>query len=233
MGPFLKSLSWTMLQRCHRFALAYFICPESSRFPPSDKLITNETYAISQISPARIPLPRSLSYYQYRLQLSARVVLVAVLHLSIPISKLLTISSERPSTETPSERLTVIITDDINRLLQYLHRLENDRQCDNQGIYEHLSALQNELHDLADYIYEKAPPTVVPPPIQIKIKDQSVGGESVVSWGSPQRSGAFCASGFPMGNTNAWSMLSVLAVSSRNYDLLTDLHIHASLCPSQ
>ena len=73
-------------------------------------------------------------------------------------SELLTIPSERSSTETPSERPTVIITDDINRLLQYLHGPENDRQRDSQGVHNHLGEIQNELRDLADYIHEKEPP---------------------------------------------------------------------------
>jgi hypothetical protein len=45
----------------------------------------------------------------------------------------------------PSERPSVIITDDINRLLQYIHGLEGERQRDNQGIYNHLGEIQKEL----------------------------------------------------------------------------------------
>ena len=92
-------------------------------------------------------------------------------------SDLMTIPSET------SERPSVIITDDINRLLQYLHGLENDRQRDNQGVHDHLGEIQNELRDLADYIHEKEAPTPAPP---VELKDQSVGGGSVVSWGSPR-----------------------------------------------
>jgi hypothetical protein len=72
----------------------------------------------------------------------------------------------------PSERPSVIITDDINRFLQYLHGLEGDRQRDNQGIHDHLWEIQNELHGLADYIHEKEAPAVLPP---AQFKDQSVG----------------------------------------------------------
>jgi len=68
-----------------------------------------------------------------------------------------TISSERP----PSERPSVIITDDINRLFRHLHGLEGDRQRDNQGIHDHLREI-------------------------VQLKDQSVGEESVVSWRSPR-----------------------------------------------
>jgi hypothetical protein len=99
-------------------------------------------------------------------------------------SDLMTIPSESPSSERPpSERPSVIITDDINRLLQYLHGLENDRQRDNQGVHDHLGEIQNELRDLADYIHEKEAPTAASP---VQLKDQSVGGGSVVSWREPR-----------------------------------------------
>ncbi|KAH9977815.1 hypothetical protein BGW80DRAFT_1455971 [Lactifluus volemus] len=60
-----------------------------------------------------------------------------------------------PPEGAPSERPSVIVTGDVNRLLQYLHGLEGDRQRDNQGIHDHLGDLQNELPDLADYMREK------------------------------------------------------------------------------
>jgi hypothetical protein len=53
-------------------------------------------------------------------------------------SNLMTIPSEiapserAPSERAASERPSVIITDDVNRLLQYLNGVENDRQRDNQ-----------------------------------------------------------------------------------------------------
>jgi hypothetical protein len=56
--------------------------------------------------------------------------------------------SERSSLE--SERPNVIITDDINCLLQYPHGLEGNRQRDNQGVQDHLGDIQNELRGLAD-----------------------------------------------------------------------------------
>lgn len=85
----------------------------------------------------------------------------------------------------PSERApSVIITDDINRLLQYLHGLEGDRERDNQGIHDHLGDIENELRNLGDYIREREAPEVVLPPVQLK--DRSVGGSSVVSWREPR-----------------------------------------------
>ena len=93
-------------------------------------------------------------------------------------SDLMTIPSERPPSERPASERSVIITDDINRLLQYLHGLEGDRQRDNQGVHDHLGEIQNELRGLADYMHEKEAPAVLPP---VQFKDQSVGGDSVIS----------------------------------------------------
>jgi hypothetical protein len=96
----------------------------------------------------------------------------------------MTIPSERPPSErSSSERPSIIITDDINRLLQYLHGLEGNRQRDNQGVHNHLREVHNELRGLADYIHEKEAPVVLPP---AQFKNQSVGGSSVVSRLSPR-----------------------------------------------
>ena len=89
------------------------------------------------------------------------------------------IPSERPPSERPpsdSER-SVIITDDINRLLQYLHGLEGDRQRDNQGVHDHLREIQNELHGLRI--------TFTRTRRKLQFKDQPVGGGSGVSQPSP------------------------------------------------
>src|SRR5260370_38587952 len=137
-----------------------------------------------QISPAHVLLPRSPS-----ISTASPSVSLTSPRGSIPSihSDLLTIPSERPSSERPtSERISVIITDDINRLLQYLHGLEGDRQRDNQGVHDHLGEIQNELRDLADYIHEKEAPAFLPP---VQHRDQSVGG-SVVSRLSPREAPA-------------------------------------------
>lgn len=60
-----------------------------------------------------------------------------------------------------------------------------DRQTDNQGIRDHLGEVQNELRDLADYIYEKVVSTPVLPSF-VQLEDHSAGRCSVVSWGSPR-----------------------------------------------
>jgi hypothetical protein len=85
---------------------------------------------------------------------------------------------------SPAERLSIIITDGVNRLLQYLHVLDGVRQRDNQGIHDHLGELQNELHDLADYMRRKEAPEVVPPPVELK--GRSVGGSNIVSRREPR-----------------------------------------------
>jgi hypothetical protein len=77
-------------------------------------------------------------------------------------------SPERP----PSERPSVIITDDIIHLLQDLHGLEGDRQRDNQGIHDHPEEVQNELRGLADHIHKEVP-AVLPPDW---FNHQSIGG---------------------------------------------------------
>jgi hypothetical protein len=51
-------------------------------------------------------------------------------------------------------------------------------------MHDHLGEIQNEIRDLADFIQEKEAPTAVLSPVQLK--DQSVGGSSVVSWRSPR-----------------------------------------------
>ena len=43
----------------------------------------------------------------------------------------MTIPSERAPSERASERLSLIIMDDVNQLLQYLRGVENERQRNN------------------------------------------------------------------------------------------------------
>ena len=143
---------------------------------------------LSQISPVNIPLPRSPSLLPTPTGTAS--VSASSPRGSVPSihSNLVTIPSEMAPSErarserAPSERPSVIITDDVNRLLQYLHGVENDRQRDNQGVHDHLGEIQNELRDLADYIHDKEIPQVVPP----DRKDRSVGGSSIVSLRDPR-----------------------------------------------
>ena len=92
-------------------------------------------------------------------------------------------SERAPSERAASERPSVIITDDVNRLLQYLHGVENDRQRDNEGVHDHLGEIQNELRDLADYIHKEIPQPVQPP---MRLKDRSIGGSTVLSFLEPR-----------------------------------------------
>ncbi|KAH9993287.1 hypothetical protein BJV74DRAFT_884401 [Russula compacta] len=151
--------------------------PRAVGFLPA---VCDEAYVTLQISPARIPLPRSPSLLST--PTASPSVSITSPRGSIPSihSDLVTIPSERSLSERPS----VIITDDINRLLQYLHGLENDRQRDNQGIHGHLGDIQDELRNLAEYIREKEATAPMLPPVQLK--DRSVGGGSIVSWREPR-----------------------------------------------
>ncbi|KAH8982660.1 hypothetical protein EDB86DRAFT_3126474 [Lactarius hatsudake] len=159
-------------------------------------LSTHRTTVSRPISPANIPLPRTPSLLST--PTASASVSMSSPHGSTPsaYSDLLTIPSEvAPTERAPSERArserppsegpSVIITDDINRLLQYLHGVENDRQRDNQGVHDHLGEIQNELRNLADYMHEKEVPQVVPPP-PVHLKDRSIEGSSVVSFGGPR-----------------------------------------------
>ncbi|KAH8976587.1 hypothetical protein EDB86DRAFT_3095460 [Lactarius hatsudake] len=159
-------------------------------------LSTHRTAVSRPISPANIPLPRTPSLLLT--PTASASVSMSSPHGSTPsaYSDLLTIPSEVVPTERapsewarserpPSEGLSVIITDDINRLLQYLHGVENNRQRDNQGVHDHLGEIQNELRNLADYMHEKEVPQVVPPP-PVHLKDRSIEGSSVVSFGGPR-----------------------------------------------
>ncbi|KAH8976581.1 hypothetical protein EDB86DRAFT_3095485 [Lactarius hatsudake] len=137
-------------------------------------LSTHRTTVSRPISPANIPLPRTPSLLST--PTASASVSMSSPHGSTPsaYSDLLTIPSEvAPTERAPSERArserppsegpSVIITDDINRLLQYLHGVENDRQRDNQG---------------------EVPQVVPPPPVHLK--DRSIEGSSVVSFGGPR-----------------------------------------------
>ncbi|KAI9513417.1 hypothetical protein F5148DRAFT_4214 [Russula earlei] len=143
-------------------------------------LSTHRSSPLRAFSPAHIPLPRSPSLLSA--PAASPSVSLTSPRGSVPSihSDLMTIPSERPPSERPP---SVIITDDINRLLRYLHGLEDDRQRDDQGIHDHLGEIQNELRNLADYLHEKEGPAPLPP---IQLKDRSVGGSSVVSLREPR-----------------------------------------------
>ncbi|KAH9016464.1 hypothetical protein EDB85DRAFT_2207657 [Lactarius pseudohatsudake] len=147
-------------------------------------LSTHRTTVSRPISPVIIPLPRTPSLLS--MPTASASVSMSSPHGSTPGTLVQRAPSERAQLERPpSEGPSVIITDDINRLLQYLHCVENDRQRDNQGVHDHLGEIQNELRNLADYMHEKEVPQVVPPP-PVHLKDRSIGGSSVVSFSKPR-----------------------------------------------
>lgn len=84
-------------------------------------------------------------------------------------------SSERP----PSQ----ILTHDVNRLLQYLHDLDELRGNENKELGENIKAIKDELMDLSDYLRNKpAEPAPEAPPPPVPRKDRSVDASaSVVS----------------------------------------------------
>ncbi|KAF8270085.1 hypothetical protein EI94DRAFT_861064 [Lactarius quietus] len=168
--------------------------------PTEPSLLSSHRTVLRAISPASVPLPRTPSLLS--MPSASMSVSTSSPRGSVPSihSNLVTIPSEiAPSERAPieqarsersePERPSVIITDDVNRLLQYLHGVENDRQRDNQGVHDHLGDIQNELRNLADYIHDKDIPQVVQPPVQppsMQLKDRSVGGSSVVSFREPR-----------------------------------------------
>jgi hypothetical protein len=96
-----------------------------------------------------------------------------------------TISSRPPST---------IVTDDINRLLNYLHEIEGLRGDDNKHLADNIREIKDELMNLSDFLRNQpthVTPVVVdiPPPVPHKdrlvkdrsVEDRSVGGSISIS----------------------------------------------------
>lgn len=67
------------------------------------------------------------------------------------------------------------MTHDINRLLQHIHDLDNNRGEENRDIADNVRRIRDELFDLSDFLRQRD----VPPPVPHK--DRSVGGSSVIS----------------------------------------------------
>jgi hypothetical protein len=75
------------------------------------------------------------------------------------------------STHAPSE----ILSHDVNRLLQYLHDIDDLRGVQNEDIANNVRAIRDELTDLSDFLRSRpaVPLVEVPPPVPVK--DRSVG----------------------------------------------------------
>jgi hypothetical protein len=102
----------------------------------------------------------------------------------------MSVSISTPQTNRPSVRSLLdtipsedgrseILTHDINRLLQYLHDLDQVRGQENHEIADNVRAIRDELYDLSDHLRR------VPEPRQ----DRSVGGSSMVALDRPVPSG--------------------------------------------
>ncbi|EPQ51904.1 hypothetical protein GLOTRDRAFT_140838 [Gloeophyllum trabeum ATCC 11539] len=118
------------------------------------------------LSPAFIPLPSS----------------PAPSTPSVPISvSIATPAGDVPSIHTiesaPSAR-SEILTHDVNRLLQYLHDLDQGRVEDHRELVDNIRDIRDELYDLSLFLHENRPADVPPP---VPHKDQSVGGSSVIA----------------------------------------------------
>jgi hypothetical protein len=75
-----------------------------------------------------------------------------------------------------------ILGHDMNRLLQYLHELNQARGQDHEELAGDVRAIRDELGDLSDYLHTRD----IPPPVPQKdLKNQSIGGASVISSDRP------------------------------------------------
>ena len=124
----------------------------------------------SQSSPSAVPLP------------SSPVPSTPSVSLSVSIS---TPQTNRPSVRSdldtiPSEDgRSEILTHDINRLLQYLHDLDQVRGQETHEIADNIRAIHDELYDLSDNLRRVPEPHL----------DRSVGGSSAVALDRPVPSG--------------------------------------------
>lgn len=78
----------------------------------------------------------------------------------------------------PSEAPSHILTHDVNRLLQYLHEVDQQRGTENRNLAEQIENIMPMLHEILGQlghrlVYEAAPP--------VPRKDRSVGGSSIIS----------------------------------------------------
>ncbi|KAA1474371.1 hypothetical protein DENSPDRAFT_882747 [Dentipellis sp. KUC8613] len=90
------------------------------------------------LSPAHVPLPSSPSLSMPTPSLS---VSMSTPHSDAPsIHSLETIASQGPRE---------IVTHDVNRLLEFLNRVEGLREEDNQGLHDHLNDIQDDPRDIA------------------------------------------------------------------------------------
>ncbi len=101
---------------------------------------------------------------------------VSTPHGSIPSihSDLDTVPSEPPE-PIPSTSPSNILTHDINRLLQYLHVIDQARGEENQDLRDNVREIRGLLGDLLDEVRQRG--DVPPPPLHM---EQAVGGNSII-----------------------------------------------------
>jgi hypothetical protein len=106
-------------------------------------------------------------------------------HSNVPsIHDLRTIDSDSQVGSARSEGPSVIITHDVNLLLEYLNRVEGDRQKDAERLHVHMDDIQDQIRDLGvnmgDLLedHERGGPTPVPLKVTV---DRSIQGSVVAA----------------------------------------------------
>ncbi|KAI0037086.1 hypothetical protein K488DRAFT_81579 [Vararia minispora EC-137] len=154
--------------------------PEDVSTEPS-LLSTRRSPTPRVLSPAQIPLPRSPSLLSSATSASGSVSIMTPSGNVPSIHSALQTIPSSASSSGPS----MIVTHDVNLLLEYLNRVEGDRQKDTQRLHEHMDDIQDQIRDLGadmDNMLDRGGPTPVPlqpAPQPVKV-DRSIQG-SVVS----------------------------------------------------
>ncbi|TFK53121.1 hypothetical protein OE88DRAFT_1807017 [Heliocybe sulcata] len=80
--------------------------------------------------------------------------------------------------ETIASQPSEILTHDVNRLLQYLHELDQGRLDDHRELVDNIRDIRDELYDLSAFLQEKCTVEVPPPVPRKDVADRSVGDSS-------------------------------------------------------
>ncbi|KAH9935836.1 hypothetical protein B0H21DRAFT_834543 [Amylocystis lapponica] len=123
---------------------------------------------LSSISPLAVPLPPSPALTAPSVSMSVSV--------STPRGDNPSIMSELDT--IPSEAPSHILTHNVNRLLQYLHDVDDNRAGEIRDPAENVQLIREELGALSDHVRSREVPEAPPP---VPYKDRSVGRSSVVS----------------------------------------------------
>ncbi|KAF4603193.1 hypothetical protein EYR38_003603 [Pleurotus pulmonarius] len=85
-------------------------------------------------------------------------------------------SQRTPTMSVASVRTDRSISNDIRRLADDLHRMDDVRGEENRELADHIQALRHELHDLSEYLRRTPSPI-----LHADKRDQKVGGSSLLS----------------------------------------------------